>query len=92
MRAWMSPQSRLSSTARGGCPPTTEEHSRDMMAVGPRVTSLETNRTHAVYANSLFVYPKGNESFVLPVGLPFSCAYPLDTDASLNVAIRPYLE
>ncbi|CAG5929048.1 unnamed protein product [Menidia menidia] len=53
---------------------------------------MKTNRTHAVYANSLFVYPKGNESFVLPVGLPFSCAYPLDTDASLNVAIRPYLE
>ncbi|KAM9769952.1 uncharacterized protein ACNS7B_006867 [Menidia menidia] len=53
---------------------------------------MKTNRTHAVYANSLFVYPNGNESFVLPVGLPFSCAYPLDTDASLNVAIRPYLE
>ncbi|KAM4583737.1 scavenger receptor cysteine-rich domain-containing group B protein-like [Odontesthes bonariensis] len=53
---------------------------------------MTTNRTHAIYANSLFIYPGGNASFALPVSLPFSCAYPLDTDASLNVAIRPSLE
>ncbi|XP_063333377.1 deleted in malignant brain tumors 1 protein-like [Pelmatolapia mariae] len=52
---------------------------------------LRTNSTHVIYFNSLFIYPLANLSFMLPVGLPFSCAYPLDTDASLNVAIRPDL-
>uniref|UniRef100_A0A3Q2VY42 Uromodulin-like n=2 Tax=Haplochromis burtoni TaxID=8153 RepID=A0A3Q2VY42_HAPBU len=52
---------------------------------------LRTNSTHVIYFNSLFIYPLANLSFALPVGLPFSCAYPLDTDASLNVAIRPDL-
>ncbi|XP_076741511.1 scavenger receptor cysteine-rich domain-containing protein DMBT1 [Maylandia zebra] len=52
---------------------------------------LRTNSTHVIYFNSLFIYPLTNLSFALPVGLPFSCAYPLDTDASLNVAIRPDL-
>ncbi|XP_065327307.1 deleted in malignant brain tumors 1 protein-like [Pelmatolapia mariae] len=50
-----------------------------------------TNSTHVIYFNSLFIYPLANLSFMLPVSLPFSCAYPLDTDASLNVAIRPDL-
>ncbi|XP_030582252.1 pancreatic secretory granule membrane major glycoprotein GP2-like [Archocentrus centrarchus] len=53
--------------------------------------TLRTNSTHAIYSNSLFIYPLTNLSFILPVSLPFSCAYPLDTDASLNVAIRPVL-
>ncbi|XP_047433609.1 uromodulin-like isoform X2 [Mugil cephalus] len=51
---------------------------------------LSTNRTHAIYSNSLFIYPT-NVSFAVPVSLPFSCAYSLDTDTSLNVAIRPEL-
>ncbi|XP_065809146.1 pancreatic secretory granule membrane major glycoprotein GP2 isoform X2 [Labrus bergylta] len=50
-----------------------------------------TNRTHAIYSNSLFVYPVIKGSFNLPVSIPFSCAYPLETDTSLNVAIRPFL-
>uniref|UniRef100_A0A8C4F6B3 Uromodulin n=1 Tax=Dicentrarchus labrax TaxID=13489 RepID=A0A8C4F6B3_DICLA len=50
-----------------------------------------TNSTHAIYSNSLFIYPINNASFAIPVSLPFSCAYPLDTDTSLNVAIRPFL-
>ncbi|KAK2815803.1 hypothetical protein Q5P01_026270 [Channa striata] len=51
--------------------------------------TLKTNRTHAIYSNSLFIYPNGNESFTIPLSIPFSCAYPLNTDTSLNVAIRP---
>ncbi|KAF7657056.1 hypothetical protein LDENG_00032330, partial [Lucifuga dentata] len=53
--------------------------------------TLTTNSTHAIYSNSLFIYPVSNVSFVLPVSLPFSCAYPLDTDTSLNVSILPFL-
>ncbi|KAM7418746.1 hypothetical protein PAMA_016053 [Pampus argenteus] len=53
--------------------------------------TLTTNHTHAIYSNSLFLYPINDTSFILPVSLPFSCAYPLDTDTSLNVAIRPLL-
>ncbi|XP_047433607.1 deleted in malignant brain tumors 1 protein-like [Mugil cephalus] len=52
---------------------------------------VSTNRTHAIYSNSLFIYPTTNTSFAVPVSLPFSCAYSLDTDTSLNVAIRPEL-
>ncbi|XP_073325943.1 scavenger receptor cysteine-rich type 1 protein M130-like [Pagrus major] len=53
--------------------------------------TLMTNSTHAIYSNILFIYPINNASFSIPVTVPFSCAYPLDTDSSLNVAIRPYL-
>ncbi|KAK9539800.1 hypothetical protein VZT92_002297 [Zoarces viviparus] len=60
-------------------------------AAGACGNTLRTNGTHAIYSNSLFIYPMNNASFVLPVSLPFSCAYPLDTDTSLNVAIRPFL-
>ncbi|XP_060941240.1 uromodulin-like [Limanda limanda] len=52
--------------------------------------TLRTNRTHAIYSNSLYLY-RGNVSFSRPVSLPFSCAYPLDTDVSMNVAVRPVL-
>ncbi|XP_053273739.1 deleted in malignant brain tumors 1 protein isoform X2 [Pleuronectes platessa] len=52
--------------------------------------TLRTNRTHAMYSNSLYLY-RGNMSFSHPVSLPFSCAYPLDTDTSMNVPIRPGL-
>ncbi|KAM3605039.1 uncharacterized protein V6R79_019661 [Siganus canaliculatus] len=52
---------------------------------------LTTNDTHSVYSNSLFIYPNSSSSS-LPVDIPFSCAYPLDTDASLNVALRPLLD
>ncbi|XP_051940926.1 uromodulin-like isoform X2 [Hippocampus zosterae] len=54
--------------------------------------TLTTNQTHAIYSNSLFIYPLNNTSFSLPLKLPFSCAYPLDTDSRLNVAIRPYMD
>ncbi|XP_051939201.1 uromodulin isoform X3 [Hippocampus zosterae] len=54
--------------------------------------TLTTNRTHAIYSNSLFIYPLNNASFSIPLKLPFSCAYPLDTDSRLNVAVRPYLD
>ncbi|KAG8015174.1 Deleted in malignant brain tumors 1 protein, partial [Nibea albiflora] len=50
-----------------------------------------TNSTHAIYSNSLFIYPGNNVSFGLPASLPFSCAFPLDTDANLNVAISSFL-
>ncbi|XP_031720465.1 pancreatic secretory granule membrane major glycoprotein GP2 [Anarrhichthys ocellatus] len=60
-------------------------------AAGACGNTLRTNGTHAIYSNSLFIYPINNASFALPVSLPFSCAYPLDTDTSLNVAIRPFL-
>uniref|UniRef100_A0A3P8T2G4 Deleted in malignant brain tumors 1 protein-like n=1 Tax=Amphiprion percula TaxID=161767 RepID=A0A3P8T2G4_AMPPE len=51
---------------------------------------LRTNSTHAVYSNALFIYPY-NQSFAVPVTLPFSCAYPLNTDSSLYMTIRPFL-
>uniref|UniRef100_A0A8C7LE44 ZP domain-containing protein n=1 Tax=Oncorhynchus kisutch TaxID=8019 RepID=A0A8C7LE44_ONCKI len=55
--------------------------------------TLETNSTHAVYSNSLFVYPLNsrNVSLSQPLSIPFSCAYPLETESSLDVAIKPYL-
>ncbi|KAJ8366625.1 hypothetical protein AAFF_G00348420, partial [Aldrovandia affinis] len=57
-------------------------------------TQLRTNATHATYSNTLFVYPVtvGNRSFNAPESFPFSCSYPLDSQTSLDVAIRPYLE
>ncbi|KAM9332806.1 scavenger receptor cysteine-rich domain-containing protein DMBT1-like [Pholidichthys leucotaenia] len=54
--------------------------------------TLRSNTTHAIYSNTLFIYPSDNSSFGFPVSFPFSCAYPLETDTSLNVAIRPVLE
>ncbi|XP_036980484.1 uromodulin-like [Acanthopagrus latus] len=53
--------------------------------------TLTINRMHAIYSNILFVYPLNNTSFRTPVTVPFSCAYPLETEGSLNVAIRPFL-
>ncbi|XP_034151064.1 deleted in malignant brain tumors 1 protein isoform X5 [Esox lucius] len=53
--------------------------------------TLRTNSTHAIYSNSLFVYRVHSVPFTPPVSLPFSCAYPLDTESSLDVAIAPYL-
>ncbi|XP_059199569.1 uromodulin-like, partial [Centropristis striata] len=53
--------------------------------------TLRTNSTHAIYSNILFIYPISNASFNVPVRLPFSCAYPLDIDASLNVALKPVM-
>ncbi|XP_056136423.1 deleted in malignant brain tumors 1 protein-like [Lampris incognitus] len=52
---------------------------------------LTTNSTHAIYSNSLFFYFVTNETLVIPVSVSFSCAYPLDTESSLQVAIRPNL-
>ncbi|XP_054636417.1 uromodulin-like [Dunckerocampus dactyliophorus] len=53
--------------------------------------TLTTNSTHAVYSNSLFLYPSSNASFSVPASLPFSCVYPLNADSRLNVAVRPVL-
>ncbi|XP_028301734.1 deleted in malignant brain tumors 1 protein-like isoform X2 [Gouania willdenowi] len=53
-------------------------------------TMLMTNSTHAIYFNSLFFYPKNNESSSQAVVIPFSCAYPLETMADLN-AVKPEL-
>ncbi|AWP06082.1 putative uromodulin-like [Scophthalmus maximus] len=58
--------------------------------VGACGNKLRTNRTHVIYSNSLFIYPT-NVSFARPTSLPFSCAYPRNTDTSLDVAIRPIL-
>ncbi|XP_038844291.1 deleted in malignant brain tumors 1 protein-like isoform X3 [Salvelinus namaycush] len=53
--------------------------------------TLTTNSSHAIYSNSLFIYQVHNVSFTRPVSIPFSCAYPLDTESSLDVAVVPYL-
>ncbi|XP_061578277.1 uromodulin-like [Cololabis saira] len=53
---------------------------------------MRSNDTHATYANSLFLYHANSKSFAPPERFFFSCSYPLHTDASLNVAIRPTLE
>ncbi|XP_014909244.1 uromodulin-like [Poecilia latipinna] len=50
------------------------------------------NGTHAIFGNNLFLYSANNESFLHPTRFPFSCSYPLETDISLNVAVRPTLE
>ncbi|XP_062304014.1 pancreatic secretory granule membrane major glycoprotein GP2 isoform X12 [Osmerus eperlanus] len=55
-------------------------------------TTLTTNGSHAIYSNSLYVYPARNVTMVRPVRIPFSCCYPLETEASLDVAIKPYLD
>ncbi|XP_074521444.1 uromodulin-like [Halichoeres trimaculatus] len=49
--------------------------------------SFVTNRTHAIYSNVLFIYPAVNGSFSIPKSIPFSCAYPLETDTVLNAVI-----
>ncbi|XP_029545784.1 pancreatic secretory granule membrane major glycoprotein GP2-like [Salmo trutta] len=53
--------------------------------------TLETNGTDAIFSNSLFIYHIHNVSFSRPVSVPFSCAYPLESETSLDVAIKPYL-
>ncbi|KAM3624102.1 uncharacterized protein V6R79_018882 [Siganus canaliculatus] len=53
--------------------------------------NLTINDTHAVYSNSLFIY-NSSASFSIPVDIPFSCAYPLETDASLDVTLKPFLD
>ncbi|KAJ8001508.1 hypothetical protein DPEC_G00170210 [Dallia pectoralis] len=53
--------------------------------------TLETNGTHAIFSNSLFVYHVNDVAFTRPVSIPFSCLYPLQSEASLDVAIKPYL-
>ncbi|KAK7938865.1 hypothetical protein WMY93_002191 [Mugilogobius chulae] len=62
--------------------------------VTPRVgacgNTRRTNRTHVIYTNSLFLYAHNN-SFHIPASLPFSCAYPLEVDATLNAALRPLI-
>ncbi|XP_062312074.1 pancreatic secretory granule membrane major glycoprotein GP2-like [Osmerus eperlanus] len=54
--------------------------------------TLTTNSSHTIYSNSLFVYLVSNVTMVQPLRIPFSCSYPLETEASLDVAIKQYLE
>nr|XP_023997591.1 uromodulin-like [Salvelinus alpinus] len=51
--------------------------------------TLETNATHAVYSNSLFVYPVDGRNDSQPFGFPFSCVYPLGDREQPGCAIRP---
>ncbi|XP_034150061.1 uromodulin-like [Esox lucius] len=53
--------------------------------------TLTTNVTHAVYSNTLFVYPVDGRNDSQPFAIPFSCVYPLETESSLDVPIIPYL-
>ncbi|KAJ8246219.1 hypothetical protein GJAV_G00265150 [Gymnothorax javanicus] len=52
-------------------------------------TMLKTNDTHAIYSNSIFVYPvtDGNVTFSFPERIAVSCVYPLDSNTSLDVAV-----
>ncbi len=52
---------------------------------------FQTNGTHATYSNVLFIYPINSAPFAVPSSLPFTCTYSLDTETTLNVAIRPFL-
>uniref|UniRef100_A0A8C7K229 ZP domain-containing protein n=1 Tax=Oncorhynchus kisutch TaxID=8019 RepID=A0A8C7K229_ONCKI len=50
--------------------------------------TVKTNATHAVYSNSIFVYPVDAQNDY-PLSFPFSCIYPLEIESSLP--IRPHL-
>ncbi|XP_070695523.1 uncharacterized protein [Pempheris klunzingeri] len=52
---------------------------------------LKTNSTHAIYSNTLYIYPLGNQSSPVPEIIPFSCAYPLEMNVSMTAFIRPQL-
>ncbi|XP_028826885.1 uromodulin-like [Denticeps clupeoides] len=54
---------------------------------------MKTNSTHAIYSNTLFIYPTAmtNTSLSLPTGFPFSCVYPLDTQITMDTISKPYL-
>ncbi|XP_029949271.1 deleted in malignant brain tumors 1 protein-like [Salarias fasciatus] len=53
---------------------------------------MKTNLTHVTYVNNIFIYSAQNSSFSVPHRVPISCTYPLDTDSTLDVAVRPVLE
>ncbi|XP_054652476.1 uncharacterized protein LOC129192445 isoform X4 [Dunckerocampus dactyliophorus] len=52
---------------------------------------LQTNSTHILYNNTLFIYPASSATVASAAILYWSCVYPLDTDTRLNVAVRPVL-
>ncbi|KAJ8001548.1 hypothetical protein DPEC_G00170630 [Dallia pectoralis] len=52
--------------------------------------TLTTNISHAIYSNSLFVYPVDGRNGSQPFSIPFSCVYPLETESSLDVPVIPY--
>lgn len=60
------------------------KHDLIRQLINPTFFYFQTNSTHAIYSNSLFLYPPSNGSLVLPEVIPFSCAYPLETSASLT--------
>ncbi|XP_046872182.1 uromodulin-like isoform X2 [Hypomesus transpacificus] len=55
--------------------------------------SLKTNGSHAIFSNNIFVYPLNlaSDSLSQPIRIHFSCIYPMDTETSLDVVIKPYL-
>ncbi|KAM6972500.1 pancreatic secretory granule membrane major glycoprotein GP2-like [Aplochiton taeniatus] len=55
--------------------------------------TLKTNGSHAIFSNNIFVYPLAvvPGSLQQPIRIPLSCVYPMDTETSLNVAIKPNL-
>ncbi|XP_054633376.1 uncharacterized protein LOC129181784 isoform X2 [Dunckerocampus dactyliophorus] len=53
--------------------------------------TLMLSGTNVIYSNTLFIYP-ANNAISLPLRIPFSCVYPLDTQTRLNTAIRPFNE
>ncbi|KAK7912505.1 hypothetical protein WMY93_012716 [Mugilogobius chulae] len=73
------------------CSSSTVQSNTVVYEVEPREgacgNTRRTNSTHVVYTNSLFLY-RPNNSFHVPASLPFSCAYPLDADAT-SCALNP---
>jgi len=55
--------------------------------------TLKTNGSHAIFSNNIFVYPLNlTPGFLpLPIRIHFSCIYPMDTEASLDVTVVPRL-
>uniref|UniRef100_A0A4W5PWV7 ZP domain-containing protein n=1 Tax=Hucho hucho TaxID=62062 RepID=A0A4W5PWV7_9TELE len=54
-------------------------------------TRWSARRAPAETLWSLFIYHIPDVSFTRPVSVPFSCAYPLESETSLDVVIKPYL-
>uniref|UniRef100_A0A3P8XBS9 ZP domain-containing protein n=1 Tax=Esox lucius TaxID=8010 RepID=A0A3P8XBS9_ESOLU len=62
------------------------------ISVRLNVLPFQTNGTHAIFSNYLFLYPLARGAFLpRPVRIPFSCVYPMVAETSLDVALRPHL-
>ncbi|XP_062304133.1 uromodulin-like [Osmerus eperlanus] len=51
--------------------------------------TLTANTTHAIYSNTLFLYAVGQNRVSTPIDVPFSCVYPMNTHASIDLAVVP---